>query len=158
MSVYDIIKLLLDNWGKALGIVFVLSMIIQVTPIKINPWSTIGRQLKTFFMSDILQEIKEMKADIKTTKEELDKHIRENNEETARKWRHDILEFSNQEINHKRHTKEQWDDVLPSCKEYELFCKRNNIINEKATKAIKDLNRRYELHMANEDFLEEDEI
>lgn len=157
MSVYDIIKLLLDNWGKALGIVVVLSMIIQVTPIKINPWSTIGRQLKTFFMSDILQEIKEMKADIKTTKEELDKHIRENNEETARKWRHDILEFSNQEINHKRHTKEQWDDVLPSCKEYELFCKRNNIINEKATKAIKDLNRRYELHMANEDFLEEDE-
>lgn len=158
MSVYDIIKLLLDNWGKALGIVFVLSMIIQVTPIKINPWSTIGRQLKTFFMSDILEEIKEMKKDIKSTEEKLDKHIRENNEETARKWRHDILEFSNQEINHKRHTKEQWDDVLPSCKEYELFCERNNIINEKATKAIKDLNRRYELHMANEDFLEEDEV
>lgn len=157
MSVYDIIKLLLDNWGKALGIVFALSMIIQVTPIKINPWSTIGRQLKTFFVSDILQEIKEMKEDIKNTEEKLDKHIRENNEETARKWRHDILEFSNQEINHKRHTKEQWDDVLPSCKEYELFCERNNIINEKATKAIKDLNRRYELHMANEDFLEEDE-
>jgi hypothetical protein len=59
MSVYDIIKLLLDNWGKALGIVVVLSMIIQVTPIKINPWSAIGRQLKTFFLSDILQEIKE---------------------------------------------------------------------------------------------------
>lgn len=158
MSVYDIIKLLLDNWGKALGIVVVLSMIIQVTPIKINPWSAIGRQLKTFFLSDILQEIKEMKADIKATEEKLDKHIQENNEETARKWRHDILEFCNQELNHKRHTKEQWDDVLPSCAEYERFCERNNIINEKATKAIKELNRRYEMHMANEDFLEENEI
>jgi hypothetical protein len=83
---------------------------------------------------------------------------KENNEETARKWRHDILEFCNQELNHKRHTKEQWDDVLPSCAEYERFCERNNIINEKATKAIKELNRRYEMHMANEDFLEENEI
>jgi hypothetical protein len=155
---YDILTFIKDNGGTVCGILIILSMIIDVSPIKINPWKQIGKQLKEFFTGELKEEITSLKAEIKEVDAKLDKHIQENNEETARKWRHDILEFCNQELNHKRHTKEQWDDVLPSCAEYERFCERNNIINEKATKAIKELNRRYEMHMANEDFLEENEI
>ena len=159
MSLYDIINMMgISNWGIVVGGFFVFTTLIQVSPIKINPWSWFGNKIKNFFIGELKEEMKSVKEEVKTVNDKLDAHIKENQEETARKWRHDILDFSNQELNGRKHTKEQWDDVLPSCVEYERFCEKNNISNEKAKKAIKDLNRRYELHMANADFLKEDEV
>lgn len=149
MSIYDFVT---QIGGANLVMIIILgvSSLIEIAPIKINPIS--------WFLSKLGNTLnKDLKEEIDSVSKKLDNHIKESQEETARKWRNDILNFCNAELNHQRHTKEQWDEVIPSCTAYEKFCQKNGIDNDKAKKAIAELNRRYDKHMANEDFLKEDE-
>ena len=68
MSVQDIV---LAGGGGA----FVLLTLLQIAPIKINPWSAIAKTVGRAINAEVLKELDEMKSVQKDTRELLERHI-----------------------------------------------------------------------------------
>lgn len=137
-------------------IVVILLSLIQVTPLKLNPWDKILGWFGNKFNKKTDEKLDKISERVDYLETKFDKMESDIKNETVRKWRYDILDFCNAEINHRRHTKEQFDEVLDSCKKYESYCKKNEVDNGKADMAIRTIRKRYDQHAENEDFLKED--
>ena len=108
------------------GVVLVLMTLIQIAPIKINPWSTIGR----VFNKDVLNIVKE-------TRKALEEHIRIDDERDADSHRQRILQFNNELLRDIPHTKEDFTEVLTEIDEYEKYCREHpDYKNNRAVHAI----------------------
>ena len=91
------------NGMVSLGVV--LSIFVEITPIKINPVST----LLKFIGSNINADLKAEISAVKDTVQKVDNKVDDNEIDRIR-W--EILEFSNSCRNGKRHTKEEFDHVI----------------------------------------------
>ena len=91
------------NGMVSLGVV--LSIFVEITPIKINPVST----LLKFIGSNINADLKAEFSAVKDTVQKVDNKVDDNEIDRIR-W--EILEFSNSCRNGKRHTKEEFDHVI----------------------------------------------
>jgi hypothetical protein len=140
------------NWV----VLIVILTSIQIAPIRINPWSFILRCVRRLWReinSDIYNEMKDMNLKVDNLSDELTSHILESREETVRKWRSDIMDFCNSEINGRPHTKEQYEEVISSCDKYQKYCEKNNIPNGVAEDSIKEIHRSYRELLATDGFL-----
>ena len=142
----DIIDLKEILWGSG-GIVVVILTIIQVAPIKINPWSAIFGAVGRAINSDVLKELK-------TTQKKLDEHIRTDDERDADNHRKRILQFNNELLRDIPHTREDFIEILSEIDYYENYCKTNpNYKNNRAVHAISNIGRVYDDRMRKHDFL-----
>ena len=57
------------------GAVLVLLTLVQIAPIKINPWSALCKAIGRALNADILQDLQYIKAEQKRTQAMLDDHI-----------------------------------------------------------------------------------
>lgn len=136
------------NMGEAIALAVVaLSTIIQVSPIKINPWSwlarTIGRAIN-----------KELKADLDDIRANLSEHTRMDDERYAKQCRLRILRFNDEILQDRRHTKEHYDEILDDVTEYERYCETHpGYRNSRAVMAISNVEAKYQEHQAAKDFL-----
>lgn len=65
-----------------------------------------------------------------------------------------ILRFNDEIINHVRHSREYFDDILEDVNQYEMYCNKTpNFQNGKAALAIENIERVYRDCMKNGDFL-----
>jgi hypothetical protein len=120
---------------------FVLLTLIQIVPIKVNPWSRIARAIGNALNGgDVMARLEE--------------HIRIDDERDADMHRYRILRF-NTEILHKvRHTEEEFNEILYSIKRYERYCDDHpEYENNRAVLAIENIERVYKECMATHDFL-----
>ena len=120
---------------------FVLLTLIQIVPIKVNPWSRIARAIGNALNGgDVMARLEE--------------HIRIDDERDADMHRYRILRF-NTEILHKvRHTEEEFNEILYSIKRYERYCDDHpEYENTRAVLAIENIERVYKECMATHDFL-----
>lgn len=117
MSLNDIIT----NGG---GILLILMTIIQLAPIKINPWSKIARAIGRAINVEIMDKL---------------------NESEATDARYRILRFDDEIRHHVRHTEEHFNQILGDIDEYEIYCSTHpNYKNSKAVLAIENTRRTYE--------------
>ena len=100
-----------------------LLTIIQVSPIKIDPWSWVAKCLGRAFNADVLNELKDLKKEQKETRDKLDAHIKKDDENRADERRTNILRFNNELIRGIPHTKEEFVDILADIDVYERYCK-----------------------------------
>lgn len=117
-------------------VLLLLAVFIEITPIKINPIEWLGKRLNA-----------SMKKEIDEIKKDLNVHI-------AQDYRNKILEFQNECLHGIGHTKEQFDEVLNACADYEKYCKDNDIANGKCAQAIKYIERVYSKRCAEKDFID----
>lgn len=90
--------------------------IIQIAPIKINPWASLFALVKKWI------GITELEGKITNlTKDLLDEKV--NN----KRW--NILDFGNSCRQGRTHTKEEWDHVLSELSWYEVYCEKHHIAN-----------------------------
>lgn len=89
--------------------------IIQISPIKIDPWTWIVNLLKKWLLGDIVHQIAELKTEI--------------DDERARTKRWNILNFANSCRQGTSHTKEEWEHCLDELYLYEKHCEEHNIPN-----------------------------
>ena len=98
-----------DNfWSLLLG----LSIFIQITPIKLNPWSRLFKWIGTVINSDVKKDIKELNKttqELKSVTESLEKNVMENEKDRIR-W--EILDFANSCRNNVRHTKDEFQHIV----------------------------------------------
>lgn len=142
-------EILLSGTG---GIVLVLS-IIQIAPVKINPWTWVANCLGRAFNADVLKELKELKEEQHETRSKLDAHIKTDEEDRADERRANILRFNNELIRNIPHTREEFVEILADIDVYERYCKKHpEYENNRAVHAIANIGRVYDERLQKHDF------
>lgn len=113
--------------GGWLAVFVILSLLVEVTPIKINPVGWLGERLNA-----------KMYKRVDKIEEKLDQHI-------AQSYRNKILAFQDNLLldGSSMFTKEQYDEVIESITFYEKYCEDNEIDNDKCVLAIRYIKRCY---------------
>lgn len=134
---------------------FVLLTIIQIAPVKINPWGAIAKAFGRAINAEVLKELAEMKATQKETREKLEAHIDMDDERMADVHRTRILHFNNELLREIDHTKEEFTEALADIDEYEQYCKDHpNYKNNRAVHAVANIKRVYDDRLEKHDFLQ----
>lgn len=121
--------------GRIALIAAALSFVIQISPIKLNPWSWVARKIGKAINHDIND-----KVDLLSKK--VDKLQAGQDENAAKLAREKILEFGDDLIYQpeRRHSKDRFDDVVQHITEYDGYCKEHpefkNHMTETTTRLI----------------------
>lgn len=109
--------------------------LIQIAPIKINPWSWCGKALRKVIIGDIDDKLDKIAAKVNSLAEKA-------KEEKAMQSRRHILRFADELYNGEKHSKEYFDEILQACDSYEKYCDEHpNFKNNKtvmSSQLIKD--------------------
>lgn len=159
-----------NTLGLSVFLVVVLSLI-QISPIKINPWSFIASLIGNSLNRDVISRIneieeisigshndmisvyKETKEDIDKLRKEIFETRRELHEVRAISCRVRILKFEDEVQHNIRHSKESFDQVMSDITYYETFCKNNpNFLNNMIDIIIKHIKDIYARQLHTHDF------
>ena len=95
-----------------------LATIIQVSPIKWNPWTSLARWIGRAINGEVIQEVKELKQKV----EQMDHDAGERRAKDARAR---VLRFGDELLHDDKHSKEHFDDILQDITEYEKYCDKH---------------------------------
>ena len=140
------LKAILETWGPVMvtPAVIILLSLVEIAPIKINPWSAIIRFVGRRLNADVTARLDTMQQCQNETRQRLDEHIKKDDAQTASLWRTQILRFNDELI----------DEVLDTIKDYEDFCHaHDDFPNGKCVHAIDNINRVYDELLESHDFL-----
>ena len=126
--------------------VVILSSLIQISPIKINPWDSFLAWFGCKINSAMLKQLESVAS-------RLDKHIEESEVIELQNKRQSILNFCSECMNGKKHTKEQFDFVIKACDEYESYVAEKGIKNGVVVLSIKEIRRLYQKCFRENSFL-----
>lgn len=133
-----------------------LLSLVEVSPIKINPWSGLAKWLGRAINGEVLESVAEAKKAQKETRRALDEHIRADDERNADTLRMRILHFNNELLRGDRHTREDFIEILAVIDAYEQYCKNHpDYRNNRARHAIANIGRVYDDRLKLRDFLGE---
>lgn len=144
MTLKDILEVFATNKGF---LVVLILTIVQITPIKINPWSFIFKWIGEKTTGHLSQKIDTLQAEINIVKREFEL-------KNANDWRWDILDFFNSARNGRPHSKEEWDHAIDQVKKYERHVEIHGIDNGVLEEASKWLRSEYQKHLVENDFLD----
>ena len=96
--------------------VLVLLSLIEVSPIKINPWSRLAKIIGHALNAEVLEQQKQ-------TQKKLEEHIQVDDERNANLLRTQILRFNDELIDDKHHTREHFIEILAVIDAYEDYCR-----------------------------------
>lgn len=129
------------------GTLLFLMTLIQIAPIKMNPWSAIAKAIGKAINADVLKELD-------TVKKDLADHVKANEVRNADEHRARILRFNNELLRDISHTKEEFIDVLADIDFYERYCRdHKDYENNRAVHAIANISRSYDERLRRHDFL-----
>lgn len=147
MSIKDIL-----GWGG--GFLCLLLTFVQISPIKIDPWSAIARGIGRSLNGDVLKKLDALDEEQKASRKRLDEHIRIDDNRNADTHRKEILQFNTDLLRGDRHTYEDFIDILAEIDFYERYCaEHHEYENNRAVFAIKNIERVYQILMEQNDFL-----
>lgn len=128
-------------------ILIALMTLVQITPIKINPWSAIGRAIGKVLNGDVMAKLNEVQK-------RLDKHIHIDDERNADMHRVQILRFNRELLQDNiPHTPEDFIEALSEIDFYERYCREHpEYENNRAVLAIQNIKRTYSEKLEKHDF------
>ena len=131
------------------GLVFILFSLVEIAPVKWNPWSALAKALGRAVNADLLKELS-------ATKAALEKHIQIDDERNADAHRGKILAFNTELLRGIDHTREDFIEVLAEIDRYESYCRSHpEYKNNRAKYAIANIGRVYNDRLKKHDFLGE---
>lgn len=140
--------------GGAL-VIFILMTLIQITPIKINPWSYLFNKFGDAFNKRVHEELADIKTNMNNMKDDLQKIKSTDDERYAVQCRIRILRFNDELIeNETGHSKDYFDQILMDIDEYERYCEVNPKFKNNMTYfAIDNIKRCYHECLVSHKFL-----
>ncbi len=115
MDTLSILKWLSDNW---IGSLIVVSGIVQISPIKINPWSAILKWVGQAVNAEVRKEIAALRSEIGDMKNQLFNQQKAIDENEMDRIRWEVLDFANACRNHAKHTKDEFQHVIALNEKY----------------------------------------
>lgn len=129
------------------GVILALMSLIQIAPIKLNPWSWIGRCIGRLINGEVLEKVEELSQDVKNNKEDDD-------EQWASLSRSHILRFGDELLHGVSHSKEHFDQILLDISKYEQYCNTHpEYLNNIANATIKQIKTTYQKCLEENKFL-----
>ena len=136
------------------GVLLVLMTIVQIAPVKINPWSYIAKALGRAINGEVMGKLEEMGQGQQNPQRRLDAHIKVDDERAADMHRARILQFNNELIRNIPHTREEFIEILAEIDGYERFCREHpDYPNSRAVHAVANISRVYDERLQKHDFL-----
>ena len=133
------IQEILTDGGVSL---LVLMTIVQIAPVKINPWSWLATAIGRAVNAEVIKK--------------LDAHITMDDKRTADGHRARILHFNNELLRSIDHTEEEFNEVLTEIDLYEGYCREHpEYPNNRAVLAIENIREVYRERLKLHDFLQE---
>ena len=133
--------------GAGGGVLVLILTIVQITPIKINPWSFLARSIGNAINHDIKTEISEIKTSVSNIKETLD-------EREAVTARIRILRFNDELLSDVPHSKDYYDQILSDIDTYESYCDiHKDFKNNMTVFAVENIKKCYQNCMTKHNFL-----
>jgi len=140
------------GWGG--GGLFLLLTLVQVAPVKLNPWSALAALVGRAVNQEVLGKLDGLRRAQTENRQRLDEHIRADDERDANAHRARILHFNNELLRSIPHTKEEFVEILSSIDVYERYCQDHpEYRNNRAVHAIANIGRVYDDRLRNHDFL-----
>ncbi len=120
---------------------FVLLTLVQIAPVKINPWSKLAKAIGNALNGgDVMAKLEE--------------HIRIDDERDADMHRARILQFNTELLRDAKHTEEDFNEILYNIDCYERYCRDHpEYQNNRAVHAIMNIKRVFDQRMEKHDFL-----
>lgn len=133
MHVLDFIRENLSELALWLG---GLSLLVEVTPIKVNPWTYILESIGKRMNASIISRLDAVEVQLKAQDAKID-----NNEKDRIK--HEILDFVRAVRKNELPTKEEFDHILEQYDKYEVILAKLEQPNGKVIQAMKFINTVY---------------
>ena len=129
------------------GVLLVLMTLIQITPIKFNPWSWIGNKVGRLLNGEVLAKVDDLSK-------ELADHKAKSAEREATLSRTHILRFGDEILHGVPHSKEHYEQILIDIDSYEEYCdEHQDYKNNVAVATIKHIKKMYQKHLEEDSFL-----
>ena len=124
-----------------------LMTFIQISPIKIYPWSWLGKMIGRFINSEVIEKVNALSDDVKKNKADDD-------EQWATLSRSHILRFGDELLHGVNHSKEHFDQILLDITKYEKYCNEHkDYLNDKASATINHIKKTYQKCLEENSFL-----
>ena len=139
------------QWAVALA---VLATVVEVTPIKINPWSLLFSAIGKAINKDSAEKLDKLGKDIETLHNQ-NKNITETLErKDAEDARNHILRFGDEIKNKVRHSEEYFNQILDDITKYEQYCESHkDFKNARTVATVQIINEVYQKCLKEKDFL-----
>lgn len=123
------------------------STLIQITPIKLNPWSWVAKKIGKAINGELIEKVE-------TLDTKVDKLEKARGEENAENRRVRILRFSDEIQHGVLHSQEHFDQILLDITAYKKYCNEHkDFINEKTVLATERIRSAYSKRLERNDFL-----
>lgn len=133
--------------GSAALLAVALSAIIEISPIKVNPWSWIARKIGRAINGEVIEKVEKLEADLGKLRDTVD-------ERAAKDARTRILRFGDECLHGDKHSKEHFDQILRDITDYEEYCDHHkDFKNNTAVLTIGSIKSIYQQRLRDHDFL-----
>lgn len=154
----DISHILSQLQGVGLGnlvvIVAILLSLIQVAPIKIDPWTRLFKWIGNLVNGDLMTEVRGIKEEIDSLKKRMVQDEEARDLDRAETARREILIFDDELRRGIEHSEELFNQIFDSIKLYERYCRKHpDYTNHKAVNAVSNINDVYKRVKAENKFI-----
>lgn len=140
--------------GICLVSIIALLSLLEVSKIKINPWTWLARKFGNAINHDISERINDVNDKISDLESSINEIKDQQGVDRAVTWRIRILRFNEELLRNQRHSKESFDQVMDDITSYNFYCHEHpNFENAKAVMAIQNIRKAYQKCMDDRDFL-----
>jgi len=134
-------QMILEWAGNNIWQLIVLgSLFIQISPIKINPWSALFKWVAQILTGDLKTKLDSICDEVRT------------NEKDRIRW--EVLDFANSCRNGRRHTKDEFEHIIELNKKYNHLLTLTNDSNGVFEEEYKYIQRLYAERLEKNDFLQ----
>lgn len=125
----------------------VLMSLVQIAPIKVNPWSWIAKRLGRAINGEVIEKVVGIEKDVRRIEKKQD-------EQQAVLARVRILRFGDELLLDVPHSKEHFDQMMVDIKTYEKYCQNNpDFENNVTVCTIQNIKDCYMERLKKHDFL-----
>lgn len=158
----EVFQKLIENVGEtwvsllSFAVVWLMLSFVEVSKIKIYPWTWLRKTLGDFFGREHVERIGELEKKIEKLTAMLESHVEDSDRRDAERGRRRILGFEREIQFDVRHSKEEFEDALETVRQYETYCKEHpEYKNHVAEESICHIQEVYRECLRKHDFLQQ---
>lgn len=128
--------------------------LIQISPIKINPWSALAQWFGRTINKEIIDDMNAIKREMEDIKGKIAESDAKDAEREAKNTRIRILRFGDEILHGMEHSKEHFDQILQDITEYDKYCSEHPCFKNDMTRlTTQQIMKAYTVRWEKHDFL-----
>ena len=131
-----------------------LATFVEVSKIKINPWTWLARTIGRAMNGDVIERMEKLDSRMEQIEKRQDQSEAADMKRDAISQRNRILRFGDELLHDKKHSKEHFDEILRDIDRYEKYCEEHREFENGTTVATsKHIKDTYRKLLESHDFL-----